>query len=376
MPTEAKQATVAELTEAFSASHGDDRGRLPRPDRFRHLGGPPRSCAAKGITLPGRQEPARQDRRRGGGSTASSVPLLRARPRSRLGGATRSPSRAASSTRSGRTGPSSSRGAASAASPHRRGRVTRLATLPLAEVLLAQLAGGMASPLGTMAGLLAAPLRNLGYALRSCASSASSADRPELRDDSIAADTDSPPDNDPRRHQHMATLTQDQILEAIDGMTVLELSEFIKKFEERYGVTAAALRRLPRPPPPPRPAAPLPAAAEEQTEFSAVLTEVGPNKIPVIKVVRELTGLGLKEAKDLVDAAPKPVKEGVATRRGRQDQGRSRGAGRQGRHQVAHGARTGFRARPSRSEEARRIRRASCVFRPDPDHGCQEPMAS
>jgi len=112
----------------------------------------------------------------------------------------------------------------------------------------------------------------------------------------------------------MATLTQDQLLEAIDGMTVLELSEFIKKFEERYGVTAAA----------PAAAALVPAAAagdgagaaaaavEEQTEFSAILTEIGPNKIPVIKVVRELTGLGLKEAKDLVDASPKPVKEGVA----------------------------------------------------------------
>jgi large subunit ribosomal protein L7/L12 len=114
----------------------------------------------------------------------------------------------------------------------------------------------------------------------------------------------------------MATksLSQDQLLEAIDGMTVLELSEFIKKFEERYGVTAAAPAAV---------AAPAAAAAggaaagsapaaEEQTEFSAVLTEVGPNKIPVIKVVRELTGLGLKEAKDLVDAAPKPIKEGVA----------------------------------------------------------------
>jgi len=91
-------------------------------------------------------------------------------------------------------------------------------------------------------------------------------------------------------------------------MTVLELSDFIKKFEERYGVTAAA----------PAAAAAAPAAAaaavvvEEQTEFSAILTEIGPNKIPVIKVVRELTGLGLKEAKDLVDAAPKPVKEGIA----------------------------------------------------------------
>jgi large subunit ribosomal protein L7/L12 len=110
------------------------------------------------------------------------------------------------------------------------------------------------------------------------------------------------------------TLTQDDLLEAIDKMTVLELSEFIKRFEERYGVTAAA----------PVAAAAAPAAAggdaggaaaaaapEEQTEFSAVLAEVGPNKIPVIKVVRELTGLGLKEAKDLVDASPKPVKEGV-----------------------------------------------------------------
>ena len=104
-------------------------------------------------------------------------------------------------------------------------------------------------------------------------------------------------------------LTQDQILEAIDGMTVLELSGFIKKFEERYGVTAAA----------PVAAAAAPAAAavqaapeEEQTEFTAVLSAVGPNKIPVIKVVRELTGLGLKEAKDLVDGAPKPVKEAVS----------------------------------------------------------------
>ena len=107
----------------------------------------------------------------------------------------------------------------------------------------------------------------------------------------------------------MATITQDQLLEAIDGMTILELSDFIKKFEERYGVTAAAPAAVAVA----APAAAAPAAAaEEQTEFSAVLTEVGPNKIPVIKVVRELTGLGLKEAKDLVDAAPKPVKEGIA----------------------------------------------------------------
>ena len=111
----------------------------------------------------------------------------------------------------------------------------------------------------------------------------------------------------------MAVLTQDDLLEAIDKMTVLELSEFIKRFEEHYGVTAAAPAAVAA-----APAAgggdgaAAPAAVEEQSEFSAVLTEVGPNKIPVIKVVRELTSLGLKEAKDLVDAAPKAVKEGVA----------------------------------------------------------------
>jgi large subunit ribosomal protein L7/L12 len=109
----------------------------------------------------------------------------------------------------------------------------------------------------------------------------------------------------------MATkLSQSDILEAIDGMTVLELSEFIKAFEERYGVTAAAPAAVAVAAPTAGPAAEA-EAAEEQSEFSAVLSEVGPNKIPVIKVVRELTGLGLKEAKDLVDAAPKPVKEGV-----------------------------------------------------------------
>ena len=111
----------------------------------------------------------------------------------------------------------------------------------------------------------------------------------------------------------MATkVTQDDLLEAIDGMTVLELSEFIKKFEERYGVTAAAPVAVAAAGAAPAGGGAAPAAAEEQSEFSAVLTEVGPNKIPVIKVVRELTGLGLKEAKDVVDAAPKPIKEGVA----------------------------------------------------------------
>jgi large subunit ribosomal protein L7/L12 len=110
----------------------------------------------------------------------------------------------------------------------------------------------------------------------------------------------------------MATLTTDQLLEAFEKMTVLELSEFKKKFEERFGVTAAAPVAMAAVAAPGAGAAPAAAVEEEQTEFAAVLAEVGPNKIPVIKVVRELTGLGLKEAKDLVDAAPKPVKEGIA----------------------------------------------------------------
>jgi large subunit ribosomal protein L7/L12 len=110
----------------------------------------------------------------------------------------------------------------------------------------------------------------------------------------------------------MATVTADQLLEAFEKMTVLELSEFKKKFEDRFGVTAAAPVAMAAAPAGGAGAtAEAAAAPEEQTEFTATLTEIGPNKIPVIKVVRELTGLGLKEAKDLVDASPKPVKEGV-----------------------------------------------------------------
>ena len=108
----------------------------------------------------------------------------------------------------------------------------------------------------------------------------------------------------------MATLTQEQILDAIGAMTLVEVSELVKKFEDKFGVTAAAPVAVAA-----APAAGAAVAAEpveEQTEFTAVLAEIGPNKIPVIKVVRELTGLGLKEAKDLVDAFPKPVKEGIA----------------------------------------------------------------
>jgi large subunit ribosomal protein L7/L12 len=109
----------------------------------------------------------------------------------------------------------------------------------------------------------------------------------------------------------MAKLTQEQLLDAFASMSVLELADFKKAFEDKFGVTAAAPMAMAAVGA--AAAAPVAAAAveEEQTEFTAVLTEIGPNKIPVIKVVRELTGLGLKEAKDLVDGTPNPVKEGV-----------------------------------------------------------------
>ncbi len=107
------------------------------------------------------------------------------------------------------------------------------------------------------------------------------------------------------------SLSKVEILDAIAGMTVLELSELIKDMEEKFGVSAAAVAV----------AAPAgagagggeaAAAVEEQTEFDVILTAAGANKVNTIKVVRAITGLGLKEAKDLVDGAPKPVKEGIA----------------------------------------------------------------
>ena len=105
----------------------------------------------------------------------------------------------------------------------------------------------------------------------------------------------------------MATMSKEDLLEVFKNMTVLELSELKTKYEEKFGVTAAA----------PMMAMPMggmgggAAVVEEQTEFDVVLTAAGDKKIQVIKVVRELTGLGLKESKDLVDGAPKPVKTGI-----------------------------------------------------------------
>ncbi len=105
-------------------------------------------------------------------------------------------------------------------------------------------------------------------------------------------------------------MSKDQIMEAIEKMTVLELAELIKALEEKFGVSAAAPVAMAAAPA--AGAAAAAPAAEEQTEFDVILTSAGAAKINVIKVVREVTGLGLKEAKDLVDGAPKPVKEKIS----------------------------------------------------------------
>ncbi|MYM96522.1 50S ribosomal protein L7/L12 [Duganella vulcania] len=101
-------------------------------------------------------------------------------------------------------------------------------------------------------------------------------------------------------------ISKDDILNAVSEMSVMDLNELVKAFEEKFGVSAAAMAA------PAAGGAAAGAAAEEQTEFNVVLTEVGANKVGVIKAVREITGLGLKEAKDVVDGAPKTVKEALS----------------------------------------------------------------
>ncbi|MEW6322429.1 MAG: 50S ribosomal protein L7/L12 [Acidobacteriota bacterium] len=109
----------------------------------------------------------------------------------------------------------------------------------------------------------------------------------------------------------MAELTQQQVVDYIKGISVLELSNLVKALETELGVSAAAAMPMAMPMMAGGAGAGAAAAAEEKTEFTVTLTDVGSNKINVIKVVREVTSLGLKEAKDLVEAAPKPIKEGV-----------------------------------------------------------------
>lgn len=109
------------------------------------------------------------------------------------------------------------------------------------------------------------------------------------------------------KENKMASMSKEEFIKMVEGLTVLELHDYVKALEERFGVTAAAPAMAVA-------AAPGAAAAavEEKTEFDVVLTGFGSNKIQVIKVVREVTGLGLKEAKDLVEGVPKPLKEGIA----------------------------------------------------------------
>ncbi|HLG50538.1 MAG: 50S ribosomal protein L7/L12 [Chloroflexi bacterium] len=102
-----------------------------------------------------------------------------------------------------------------------------------------------------------------------------------------------------------------KVFEEINGLSVLEIAQLSKLMQESWGVSAAPVAAVAAPAPAAAAAAPAAAPAEEKTEFNVILKEVGPNKLNVIKAVRELTTLGLKEAKDLVEAAPKPVKEGV-----------------------------------------------------------------
>ena len=132
----------------------------------------------------------------------------------------------------------------------------------------------------------------------------------------------------------MAEVNQQQVIDYIKGISVMELSQLVKALETELGVSAAAAmpmmgmpmmawRRRPAP------------AVEEKTEFTVTLTDIGGNKINVIKVVREVTSLGLKEAKDLVEGAPKPIKEGVTKDEAEADQEEVRGRWREGRDQVA-----------------------------------------
>ncbi len=243
--------------------------------------------------------------------------------------------------------------------------IEALADLPPRDVLLAQLAGALQAPLVKLAGLLQALPRNFAYGLAALIDQrggpeptapepsaepaagarrrARSAPEAEVVADAVDTPADearsgdtrrrgvgrSPQRRHPRRSERsrrrrrgagpirvpgrgvttMATLTKDDILDAISGMSVLELSELLSAFEEKFGVTAAAPVAVAAA----GGAAGAPAeAVEEQDEFDVVLATAGAQKIQVIKVVRELTKLGLKEAKDLVDAAPKAVLEKVS----------------------------------------------------------------
>ena len=227
------------------------------------------------------------------------------------------------------------------AAADRRGDIEALADVPPREVLLARLAGGFQAPMVKAAGLFQAFTRNMAYGVKALidqrieggeALAPSPQPEPAAEPAAEAAPTTPTPprprptpatetpaaaeptaaeaDQRPRprkRRTAMATMSTTDLLDVFKNMTVLELNEFLKAFEEEFGVTAAApvavarsrRRRRRR----------RAEAAEEKDEFDVILIAAGDKKIQVIKVVRELTSLGLKEAKDLVDGAPKPVVE-------------------------------------------------------------------
>ena len=228
-----------------------------------------------------------------------------------------------------------------------------LADVPPRDELLARLAGGFQAPLTKAAGLFQAFTRNFAYGLKAYADQraegepAPAAPQPEPEPEPAERPPSPSPSPSPRRPprrrpnrsnrsnepwQHPSTA---ELLDVFKNMTVLELNEFLKAFEEEFGVTAAAPVAVA--------AAGAPAAggaaeaAEEQDEFDVILNAAGDKKIQVIKVVRELTSLGLKEAKDLVDGAPKPVLEKASKEDAEKAQGQARRGRRPGRGQVDPG---------------------------------------
>ena len=147
---------------------------------------------------------------------------------------------------------------------------------------------------------------------------ATAQDTPEIKEEEEASEITAEEEKPPKKHTATAkketkAMSKDDVIAAIKEMTVLDLSELVKTLEETFGVSAAAPMVAAAPAGAPAAAGAEPAAdeEEEQTEFNVILTDIGANKISVIKAVREVTTLSLKEAKDLVDSAPKPVREGV-----------------------------------------------------------------
>ena len=163
-----------------------------------------------------------------------------------------------------------------------------LANLPLRPQLLGMLLSAMQGPIQGFVGVLSGPARSLVYMINGLI---------EHRKGT----------GEMAKVKEESTLTDDEILGAVEQMSVLRLSELVKKIEERFGVTAAIPMAAPA-----AGGAAVPAEVEEKTAFDVVLKSIGDKKIQVIKAVREITSLGLKEATDLVEGAPKPVKSGVA----------------------------------------------------------------